>query len=62
MKAARFVLKIVAAVLALAAAACCVIAFWDKIEAAIGCVKGKLCKSERCGDSEYDDYVDWDAV
>ncbi|MGN0968147.1 MAG: hypothetical protein ACI4O3_02665 [Oscillospiraceae bacterium] len=62
MKVARFVLKIVAAALAVAAAVCCVIAFWDKIEAACGCVKEKLCKSGccRCG-SEYDDYVDWDA-
>ena len=60
MKVARFVLKIVAAALAVAAAVCCVIAFWDKIEAACGCAKEKLCKSGCCG-SEYDDYVDWDA-
>ena len=31
MKIARFVLKIVGTCLALAAAACCVIAYWDKI-------------------------------
>lgn len=62
MKAARFVLKIVAAALALAAAACCVIAFWDKIEAAFNCVKSKVCSLKCCGGTEYDDYVDWDEV
>lgn len=61
MKVARFVLKTVAAALALAALVCCVIAFWDKLAAALGCAKDKLCKvGGRCG-SEYDDYVDWDA-
>ena len=45
--------------LALAAAVCCAIAFWDKIGEACGCVGGKLRKSH-CGNSEYDDYVDWD--
>lgn len=62
MKVARFVLKIVAAALVVAAAVCCVIAFWDKIEAAVGCVKAKLCKSGCCIDSEFDDYVDWDEM
>ena len=33
MKVARFVLKIVGFSLAAAAAACCVIAYWDKITA-----------------------------
>lgn len=61
MKVARFILKIVAAALAMAAAVCCVIAFWDKIEAAFGCAKEKLCKSGWRRGSEYDDYVDWDA-
>ena len=61
MKTARFVLKIVAAALALAAAVCCVIAFWDKIEETFFCLKNKVKKIEcGCGD-EYDDYVDWDA-
>ncbi len=60
MKVARFVLKVVAAALALAAAACCVVAFWDKIVEVFGCAKAKLCKSGCCG-GEYDDYVDWDA-
>lgn len=62
MKVARFVLKIVAAALALAAAVCCVIAFWDKLAAVFDCARKKLCKSGYCcGGSEYDDYVDWDA-
>ena len=60
MKVANFVLKVVAAALALAAAVCCAIAFWDKIGEACGCVGGKLRKSRCCGNSEYDDYVDWD--
>lgn len=60
MKVARFVLKVVAAALALAAAVCCVIAFWDKLAEILGCAKERLCKSG-FGGSEYDDYVDWDA-
>jgi len=62
MKTARFVLKLVAAALALAAAACCVIAFWDKIETAFYYLKEKVSKCSCCGGSEYDDYADWDAV
>ena len=61
MKAARFVLKIVAAALALAAAVCCVIAFWDKIETAFCCLKSKVRKIECSCAGECDDYVDWDA-
>lgn len=60
MKVARFVLKLTAAALALAAAVCCVIAFWDKLEEAYGCVKGKLCKSGCCS-GEFEDYADWDS-
>ena len=55
MKIARFVLKVVAAALALAAAVCCVIAFWDKIVESLGCARDRC----RCG-SEYEDYADWD--
>ena len=62
MKVARFVLKIVAAALAVAAAVCCVIAFWDKIETAFYYVKEKLCKAGCCIDGECDDYVDWDEL
>lgn len=59
MKVARFVLKIVALCLALAAAACCVIAYWDKLMEGVCLVKEKLgCP---CRPSEYDDYADdWD--
>ncbi len=60
MKSARCVFKLLAAALALGAAACCVIAFWDKIEEAFSCAKGKLCKGGCC-ESDQDDYVDWDA-
>ena len=51
MKVARFVLKIVGWSLALAAAVCCVVAYWDKITE-----KGECC----CHPSEFDDYADWD--
>lgn len=61
MKGTQFVLKIVAAALALAAAVCCVIAFWDQLTGALECAKKKLNKRcDRC-DGEYDAYVDWDA-
>lgn len=59
MKVARFVLKIVAICLTVAAAVCCVIAYWDKIMECVEAVGEKLgCKS--CCPSEYDDYADWD--
>lgn len=58
MKVARFVLKIVAVSLAVAAAACCVIAYWDKIVDTAEAVKRKCCKC--CKTVEYDDYADWD--
>ena len=61
MKAARLVLKIVAGALALAAAVCCVIAFWDKIEEAFYCLRDKVRKIECSCDGECDDFVDWDA-
>ena len=44
MKGARFVLKIVAFFLAGAAAARCVIAYWDKIVAFFGCAREKLAE------------------
>ena len=61
MKVARFVLKIVAAALVVAAAVCCVIAFWDKIVETFGCVKAKIGKC-CCGDAECSDFVDWDEM
>lgn len=64
MKLARFVLKIVAAALAAAALACCMVAYWDKIVDFFCAAKGKVAekaKSCHCSyPSEYDDYADWD--
>ena len=62
MKIARFVLKIVAASLAFAAAVCCVIAYWDKLAELACCVKDKAStKIKTCSyRSEYDDYADWE--
>ena len=60
MKTARCVLKIVAAALAIAAAACCVIAYWDKIENAFYCLKAKVQKIQ-CSCCECDESIDWDA-
>ena len=62
MKVARFVLKIVGWCLAVAAAACCIIAYWDKITEAFTCLRDK-CASKRaccCHSPEFDDYADWD--
>lgn len=59
MKVARFVLKIVGACLAAAAAACAIIAYWDKIVEGVNAIGAKLgCKC--CRPSEYDDYADWE--
>ncbi len=58
MKVARFVLKIVALSLAAAAAACCVIAYWDKITEGICAIGEKF--GRKCRSAEYDDYADWD--
>ncbi len=54
MKTARFVLKIVAASLAFAAAVCAVIAYSDKLGELCVCAKEKMaCKAVP---SEYEDY------
>ena len=59
MKVARFVLKIVALALSAAAAVCCVIAYWDRIEAFFKGAGEKLAaKKPCCCHSEYDDYAD----
>ncbi len=60
MKVARFVLKIVAACMAVAAVACCIIAYWDKIVDCVEAVSGKLGCKPRAKLAESDDYVDWD--
>ena len=60
MKIARFVLKIVAAAMVVAAAACAVVAYWDKIVDAFYAVADKIeeKKAECRFASEYDDYED----
>ena len=56
MKIARFVLKIVALSLTVAAGVCCIIAYWDKIAAFFHCAKEKLPGGGCCCcHSEYDD-------
>ena len=62
MKVARFILKIVAISLSVMAAACCIIAYWDKIVDFFTCVRDKLAEKKVCicHHSEYDDYADWD--
>ena len=66
MKIARFVLKIVAASLAVAALACAIVAYWDKIMELFCCAKSKgTAKAKSCGcnyPSEYDDYADWEMM
>ena len=62
MKAARYVLKIVAITLAVAAAVCTVVACWDKIVDFFYAVADKI--EEKKADcrfaSEYDDFEDFD--
>ena len=64
MKVVRSVLKITALGLAIAAAACCVVAFWDKITAGVTTAKAKVqSRRARCTDgccADYEDYADWD--
>ena len=59
MKVARFVLKIVAASLAVAAAVCCIIAYWDKLMGVCSCARAAAEKRAlRNRPAEYDDYAD----
>ena len=62
MKIARFVLKIVGWSLALAAAICCVVAYWDKITSVVCGLKDMVTEKGACcyHPSEFDDYADWD--
>lgn len=59
MKVARFVLKIVGACLAVAAAVCCAIAYWDKITECARTLADKFHTAKPVP-AEYDDYADWD--
>ena len=54
MKTARFVLKIVAASLAFAAAVCAVVAYWDKLAQLCCGAKQAFARSRHA--SEYEDY------
>lgn len=54
MKTARFVLKIVAASLAFAAAVCAVVAYWDKLMKLCCSAKQTFSRSRHA--SEYEDY------
>ena len=62
MKVARFVLKIVAVCMAVAAVVCAVVAYWDKIMDLFYTAADKM--EEKKADcrfaSEYDDYEDCD--
>lgn len=59
MKVARFVLKIVALSLTIAAVVCAVIAYWDKLTELGQCACGKLKEKKACiCKSEYDDYAE----
>lgn len=60
MKIARFVLKIVAAAMALIAVVCAMVAFWDRIVDLFYTVADKMeeKKAECRFASEYDDYED----
>lgn len=64
MKIARFVLKIIAASLALAAVVCAIIAFWDKILDAgrelYSALSEKKANCRFCRPAEYEDFADLD--
>lgn len=58
MKVARFVLKIVALSLTIAAAACAVIAYWDKL-VELGTCASKKIHTKAC-DKDYEEYADYE--
>ena len=59
MKVARFVLKMVALGLTVAAVVCAVIAYWDRLTQLAQAVSGKVQEKKACiCRSEYDDYVE----
>ncbi len=58
--AVQFALKLAAGLAVLAAAACCIAAYWDKIMELCDCAKEKLAEKRACCQAEYDDYADWD--
>lgn len=67
MKAARFIMKCVAFGLVVGAAACAIIAYWDKITDLFYNLADKVeekraaCKCADCDDYEaYDEFDDWE--
>lgn len=62
MKAARFVLTLVAMALTIAAAVCAVVVYWDKVMEFVNYAKEKLATVKApaaCAEcSEYDDFVE----
>ena len=58
MKTVRFILKIAAVAMAVAAAACAVLAYWDKIMDLFDSIADKMAekKADCCFASEFDDY------
>ena len=63
MKAARFILKIVAIAMTAAAVACAIIAFWDQIMDLFDTIADKVeeRRADRCFEpAEFDDFADYD--
>lgn len=63
MKAARFILKIVAIAMTVAAVACAIIAFWDQIMDLFDTIVDKVeeRRADRCFEpAEFDDFADYD--
>ena len=59
MKVARFVLKIVAVSLTVAAIACAVVAYWDKIVECFQAISDRITeKKASLHPAEYDDYAE----
>ena len=59
MKATRFVLKVVAVTLAVAAVACALVAYWDKISETSRYLYGKVRDRKAfASKTEYEDYVE----
>lgn len=63
MKTARFILKIVATVMTLAAVVCAIVAFWDQIMDLFDTIIDKVeeKRADRCFEpAEFDDFADYE--
>lgn len=63
MKTARFILKIVAIVMTLAAVVCAIVAFWDQIMDLFDTIIDKVeeKRADRCFEpAEFDDFADYE--